>query len=119
MTLQMPDVEEWAYTLLSPLGGIHVFAYGATARWPFVTEDVDLQVDVRASSKKRARDRAYEVRNLLLTAPLDGSTPWLSRCQIVGGPFWAPDEDGAPRYVLRVTLTARGGRDLVEGTAHG
>ncbi len=106
--LTIPDVEAWAYELLSPLGGIHVFQYDAQASWPFVTETVALQVDVRASSKKRARDRAYEARNLLLDAPLDADSP-VRACQIVGT-AWLPDEDGAPRYVLRVSLSVRGER---------
>lgn len=114
MTLTMPDVESWAWELLSPLGGIHVFAYDAQAAWPFVTERVALQTDIRASSKKRARDRAYEARALLLNAPLDATSP-VVLAQIVGGPSWLPDEDGAPRYVLRTLLTVRGDRGLVEG----
>lgn len=107
--LTMPDVEEWAFGLLSPLGGIHTFAYTANADWPYVTEAVALQVDVRASSKKKARDRAYQARALLLDAPLDAASPAV-RCEIVGGPSWLPDEDGAPRYVLRVSVTVRGAR---------
>jgi hypothetical protein len=101
-----PDVEALAYALLSPLGGIHVFAYDAQSPWPFIEEMVALQIDVRASSKKRARDRAYEARRLLLRLPLD-VTNRVTHVEVVGGPSFIPDEDGAPRYTIRTVIGAK------------
>lgn len=106
--LATPDVEAIAWALLKDLGGIHVYAYAANAAWPFVTESVDIQVDVRASTKKAARDRAYVARNLLLNLPFDPTQPQVVACDIVSGPLWLPEQDGAPRYVLRVSILTRG-----------
>lgn len=109
---EMPDVEALAYTLLKDLGGITVHAVAANASWPYLSEDVSLQVDVRASSKKRARDRAYQARALLLELP---STPSeVAGVAVESGPFWLPEPEGAPRYVLRVVVTVRATR-LSEG----
>lgn len=107
--LEMPDVESFTWNMLKDLGGIHVFAYDAQSGWPFVTDRVALQIDVRASSKKNARDRAYKVRQLMLQTALDPTTP-VAACNIVSGPSWLPEQDGAPRYVLRVSVTVRGDR---------
>ena len=106
--LVMPDMEAWAYQFTQDLGGIHVFQYDAQAGWPYVTETVYLQFDIKASGKARARERAYAVRQRILDAALDPPTP-VAAAQIAGGPTWLPEEDGAPRYVLRIALTVRGG----------
>lgn len=116
--LAMPDAEEIVWGLVNGLGGMHVFAYDAQASWPHVTEAVALQVDVRASSKKAARDRAYEARNMILNLPFDPTVP-VAACNIVSGPSWLPEQDGAPRYVLRVSVTVRGARTFVEGNTRG
>lgn len=107
--LDMPDVESFTWNTLKDLGGIHVFAYDAQSSWPYVTDRVALQIDVRASSKKAARDRAYEARKIMLATPFDPTSPVVA-CNIVSGPLWLPEQDGAPRYVLRVSVTARGVR---------
>ena len=99
------DVEALVYGLLKDLGGISVFAYDAQAGWPFVSESVAVQVDVRASSKKRARDRAYSARQLILRLPF--SVTHVTNVQIVAGPSWFPEEDGAPRYVIRTAVATR------------
>ena len=112
--LTMPDVEEMVWALVSPLGGMHVFAFDSQAPWPYVTESVAVQIDVRASTKKAARDRAYQARNMILDLALDPTNP-VAACNILSGPSWLPEQDGAPRYVLRVSVTTRGARNLVEG----
>ena len=103
---ETPDVEALAYTLLKDLGGINVFAYDASTPWPNVTDIVSVQVDVRASNKKRARDRAYEARQRLLRLPFDGTNS-VSRVEVTSGPAWLPDEDGAPRYVISTNIAVR------------
>jgi len=112
MASEMPDVEQIAYTLLKDLGGITVHSVSANASWPYLTETVGLQVDVHASSKKRARDRAYAARALLLDLPATPSA--VAGVEVESGPFWLPEPEGAPRYVLRVAVTVRGAR-LSEG----
>lgn len=107
--LEMPDVEAVVWATLKDLGGIHTFAYDAQASWPYVTEAVAVQVDVRGSTKKVARDRAYQARALLLALPFDPES-LIRACTIVSGPSWLPEQDGAPRYVLRVSVTTRGVR---------
>ena len=112
MARQMPDVEQTVYALLRDLGGITVHAVSANANWPYLTETVGIQVDVRASTKKRARDRAYEARNLLIDLP--GTPSEFVAVSVESGPYWLPEPEGAPRYVLRVAVTVRGAR-LSEG----
>lgn len=104
----MPDVEAMVWSLLRDLGGVSVWAYSANARWPFLSEQVGVQVDIRASSKKRARDRAYAARDRLLSLP--GTPGVVAAIDVEGGPLWAPDDDGAPRYLTRVVVTVRATR---------
>lgn len=110
VVLDMPDVEALVWERVKDLGGMHVFAYDAQAGWPYVTDAVALQLDVRASSKKAARDRAYRARNTVLGLPFDPTCPQVVACNIVSGPTWLPEQDGAPRYVFRVSVTVRGVR---------
>lgn len=107
----LPDVESIVYQVLKDLGGISVFAYDAQAGWPFVSESVSVQVDVHASSKKRTHDRAYQARQALLRLPMDDTQP-VSRVEILSGPQWLPEPDGAPRYVLRVEVSVRAFRNV-------
>lgn len=114
MAREMPDVEQIVYALLKDLGGTTVHAVAATATWPYLSETVSVQVDVRASTKKRARDRVYAARSLLLDLP--ATHPLFGAVDVETGPFWLPEPEGAPRYVLRVAATVRGAR-LSEGVA--
>lgn len=103
--LAVVDTEAWAFNLLKDLGGISVWAYDAGTVWPYRVETASLQIDVRASSKQRARDRAYEARGRLF----DPANHWhlgdvIAGVEVVAGPFWLPDDNGAPRYVLRVSV---------------
>lgn len=103
--LEVVDAEAWAFALLKDLGGISVWAYDSGTVWPYRVEETALQVDVRASSKQRARDRAYEARGRLFDPQnhmLDGGV--VAGVEVVSGPSWLPDDNGAPRYVLRVSV---------------
>lgn len=102
----LPDVEAIAFSALKDLGGISVFAFDAGAEWPYVSETVAIQVDVHASSKKRSRDRVYQARQILLRLPMEPATR-VGLVKILSGPLWLPEQDGAPRYVLRVGVTVR------------
>jgi|SaaInlStandDraft_1057018.scaffolds.fasta_scaffold453648_2 hypothetical protein len=102
----LPDVESIVFKTLKDLGGISVFAYDAGAEWPFVAETVSVQVDVHASNKKRARDRAYEARQRLLRLPMDPTTQ-VGQTRVLSGPQWLPEPDGAPRYTIRVGVSVR------------
>jgi hypothetical protein len=97
-----PDLEMWLRETLRPLGGTQVWAYASVDLDPpgwLVAES--LQVDVRASSKERARARADMARRAICSLPLAG---WpdgvVNRADVIDGPFWLPDS-GAPRYVAR------------------
>lgn len=104
-----PDVESLVFGALKDLGGITVWSLGAASPWPHVTDVVDVQVDVRASSKKRARDRAYEARRIMLRLPFEATTP-VAQVVVVGGPLWLADDDGAPRYSMTFAVTVRATR---------
>ncbi len=101
----LPDVEAMVYGLLKDLKGISVHALDAGADWPYVSETVSLQVDVHASSKKRCHDRAYLARQRLLRLPFEDTT--VSRVNVLSGPAWLPESDGAPRYYIRVDVSVR------------
>jgi hypothetical protein len=103
-----PDVEALVFARLRDLGGITVWQTGAECPWPHVSDVASLQVDVRASSKVRARDRSYEVRQRMLRLPFD--EPSVARVEVVTGPMWGPDDDGAPRYITRFAVTVRATR---------
>lgn len=101
------DAEAWAWGLLQSLGGIHLFtvdAVGDRMDGYLVTEV--LQVDVRASSKARARARADEALRTLIAAKYDAPPAGgvLVDVQRESGPSWLPDPDGAPRYAMRVRV---------------
>lgn len=104
-----PDVEAIVFDRLKAFGGITVWQTGADSPWPHVVDIAAIQVDVRASSKTRARDRAYEVRQAMLRLPFDDSLP-VSRVEVVSGPMWGPDDNGAPRYITRFAVTVRSTR---------
>lgn len=107
-TTPPPDVEALLVSTLSGLGGIKVWAYDSGPGQWALKEVTAVQVDVRASSKQAARDRAYAARSLMLALPggtWDAGT--VHRVDIVSGPAWVPDQDGAPRYVLRASLHYR------------
>jgi hypothetical protein len=109
---ETPDVEALAYNTLKDLGGITVFAYDAQTPWPHVADTVAVQVDVRASTKKRAHDRAYTARQRLLRLPFDSTGTPVAQVEVIGGPAYLPEEDGAPRYVIRTAITVRAIRSI-------
>lgn len=79
----------------------------ANTEWPYVQEQVVLQIDTRCrTSKKKARDAAYQARDSLLQwrHEIPGTAP---RVAVVSGPFWLPEPDGEPRYVMTVAVTVR------------
>lgn len=106
----LPDVEQIVWNTIHDLGGVQSFAYDAGSRWPHVTDRVAVQVDVYASTKKHAHDKAYEVRRRLLQLPFGDAN--VSLVEVVSGPFWQQAEDGAPRYIIRIAVTVRGYRGL-------
>lgn len=91
---------------------------GATVPYPFVQEEALIQIDTRShTSKKKARDAAYAARDSLLTwrDETPGTTP---RVSVISGPFWLPEPDGEPRYVMTVAVTHRAHAAAKEA-AHG
>lgn len=105
VTLPPPDVEAHVHGVLSDLGGIKVWAFDSGPLLHAIFERTSLQVDVRASSKKAARDRAYDARSRLLAlAEVEWQDGRIGRVEVLAGPLWVPDDDGAPRYVMRVAV---------------
>lgn len=106
-----PDVEEYLTGVLTGIGAVKVWAYDSAPAIHAIMESTTVQVDARASSKERANDLAYHARALILALP---GQPWHDGIVLdvseVAGPLWAPDSDGAPRYVFRCTLHYRNSR---------
>jgi hypothetical protein len=104
-----PDIEQWAWDNLAHLAGVTVFSYAAVQRsrigWDY---SHSLQLDSRARRKKDARDLAEHVRQVIIGLP---EVPWaegvITYVQPVEGPFWLPDDDGAPRYCMRAEIRVR------------
>jgi len=108
-----PNVELLVWQTVSPLGGVVTWAYSSTEGDPPGWLSVlSIQVDCRASSRQLASDRADMARRAVCALP---SASWaggvINRVDVTEGPLWAPDPDGAPRYVVRFDITAhpRGG----------
>lgn len=103
-----PDVEALLVSTLAGVGGCKVWAYDSGPKQHAIAEQTAVQVDVRAGSKARARDRAYAARSLMLALP---GGAWdagvVHKVEVVSGPAWIPDTDGAPRYVMRAVLHYR------------
>jgi predicted TIM-barrel fold metal-dependent hydrolase len=112
VVIEQPDVEAWVWENLRRLHGITSFVFAANAAHPWQAEAGpwvyvhSLQVDCRASRKRAARDLAEAARQLVVGLLV---TPWaegvISNAVVTEGPFWLPDDDGAPRYVTRWELT--------------
>jgi len=98
-----PDVEAWVWACIGKVHGITSFTYAASqvdpAGWLYVHF---IQVDARAKTKPAARDLAENVRQIMVALPgEDWPAGTVSYVQPVEGPFWLPDDDGAPRYTAR------------------
>jgi hypothetical protein len=103
-----PDLEAWVWQNVSPVEGVTSFCYAAvSAGWPHWIVAYSVQVDARASTKQAARDRADQVRQIVLGLP---NVPWPAgvccTADPIEGPFWLPDDDAGPRYVARYIIQA-------------
>lgn len=118
LTVPRPDVEQLIHRTIKPLGGTVVWAYASADGQPsgWVSE-ASVQVDVRSTSKALAYQRADMVRRAVCSLPL---AAWpegqVNRVDVIVGPFWLPDQSGAPRYVARYRVVfhparLNGGRD--------
>lgn len=109
MATPRPDIERAVYEILKPLGGVQVWAYALVDLGPSGFPcAASMQVDIRASSKALAWQRADAARRAVCTLPL---ARWpegvVSRADVIDGPFWFPDNNGAPRYVARYRVVFR------------
>lgn len=102
-----PDLEAFVWEQLGILHGITSWSAGALTDHPAWQSRHNIQVDSRSTSKKRARDRAYDAHYLMLGLP---SVAWadgvITFVQPTSGPFWMPDDDGAPRYTATYEVRA-------------
>lgn len=101
-----PDAEAWVWAHVGTLHGVTSHAYAAEqverAGWLYTHF---LQVDARAKTKHDARDLAERVRQIMTALPgEDWPGGVISYMQPVEGPFWLPDDDGAPRYCARYEI---------------
>jgi hypothetical protein len=108
LAIARPNVERLVWETVKPLGGAVTWAYSATEgdppSWLFTCH---VQVDIRASTRSGASARADEARRALCALPwADWPGGVIARVDVTDGPFWLPDESGAPRYVARYSLTA-------------
>lgn len=103
-----PDIEDLVTLAVAHLGAVRAWAYTSTTRLHGILESTSVQVDARAASKARAYEVAAEARSRILALPgLAWDDGIVLRVDEVSGPFWLPDDDGVPRYVMRCTIHYR------------
>lgn len=105
---EQPDAEAWVWANLRHLPGLTSFSYAASLPegvWqldPAWMYAYSIQVDARAKTKAAARDHAEAARRIMAGLP---AVPWaegtVTSVAVLEGPFWLPDDDGAPRYCGR------------------
>jgi len=107
-----PDVEQLVYETIRPLGGVITWSYTAgRGDPPGWLATVSVQVDIRSHSRGAASARADAARRRICALPW-ASWPGgvITRVDVIDGPFWLPDETGAPRYVARYAVSAHPAR---------
>lgn len=108
LSFARPDVEKIVYDQVKPLGGVITWTYtsgeGQPRGWLFT---LNIQVDVRAHNRASALQRADACRRAICALPW--SNQWergvIATVDVTDGPFWLPDDNGAPRYVARYAIT--------------
>jgi hypothetical protein len=107
-----PDLEAWLWANVKHLPGVTSFCYTAQPM-PLVpwTVTYSCQVDSRAKTKQLAWQRAEQARQIIWGLATE---PWpdgvVCYVQVTEGPFWLPDQDDQPRYVLRADIGAHPNR---------
>jgi hypothetical protein len=101
-----PDVEAIVYAAVEPLTGIVVWSYAAEELAPRGwLHQVEVQVDVRASTKERSWQRADMCRRVICALPWARPAGGvIVSVDVVDGPSWLPDPAGRPRYTARYAL---------------
>lgn len=107
-----PDVELAVFTAIKPLGGVITWSYtSARGDPPGWLTTVSVQVDIRSHNRASASARADAARRVICSLPW---APWpggvITRVDVIDGPFWLPDDSGAPRYVARYAIAAHPAR---------
>jgi hypothetical protein len=102
-----PDLEEHVWRQIQHIPGVTAWCYAAFMGWPPWLVAYSIQADARAKTKQAARDRAEQVRQIILGL---GDALWpegvVSFAQCIDAPFWLPDDEGGPRYVARYEIRA-------------
>lgn len=104
--IAQPDLEAWLWQHIGTMHGVTFFTYAAVqidrAGWLYAHS---VQIDARARRKSDARDLAEYLRQLMIGLPGEA---WpegvICYVQPVEGPFWNPDDDGAPCYCTRYEI---------------
>jgi hypothetical protein len=109
LTAAMPDAEWLVREAIRGIGGTVTWAFAVTDGQPRGwVQTSDIQVDVRAASKRAAYQRADQVRRAVASMP--GTSPGVADALVTDGPLWVPDGPGQPRYVVRFALTVHPAR---------
>jgi hypothetical protein len=110
-TRPQPDLEAHLWRQLEGLEGVNSWAYSVLPSWPPWVVAYSVQVDCRRGGKQTSWELAERCRRILWDLP---SRPWndgvVVYSQVIEGPAWLPDDDGAPRYMLRAEIRARPNR---------
>jgi len=112
--ITQPDLEAWVWQNLQTLRGVTCWEFTAIPTNPWQTENGpwvythSIQVDCRARRKVAAKQLAEQARQTIVGLL---GVPWsdgvITDATATEGPFWLPDDDGAPRYVTRWEITTR------------
>ena len=100
-------LEAHLWDQVKTLPGVRLFSVYTADPKVYRLVTMTVQIDARAASKRAARDRAWEAVRAILSTP---DVPWedgtVTGATVVMGPAWLPDENGAPRYVVRLSVQA-------------
>lgn len=111
-----PDIEAWVIRNIRSAHGVTAFVVAGGQLYHGWAHEYTVQIDCRAKEKKRARDLAEHVRQVVAGLP---DVPWpdgvISYHRCAEGPFWLPDDDGDPRYCQRWVIRCHPRRALAAG----
>lgn len=110
---RQPDIEAHLWEQIKTLPGVTSFCFAAVpmALVPWQVA-YSVQVDIRGDTKQATRETAEQARQIMWGI---AAVPWaegvISYVQITEGPFWNPDDDGSPRYLMRAEIRAHPHRE--------
>ena len=102
-----PDIEYWVWTNVRGLGDLVCWTISAGEVDPHGWAAMsNIQVDAKARNRERAQVIADQARRIIKGLPwIEWDAGVVCSVDCTDGPTWQPDQNGAPRYVARYSIT--------------